>query len=149
VISHYYYHLHTVKDPLHHLAKSNSFSDWLDLSIDANNLQTQYICGGEENFKPTEEDFEIAKQHLIEIPFVGLTERFEDSVLLLKYYLGFNVTYYTTHKIGRRPRNLSPELIQKIKDYNQFDIQLYEIAKKKFKHQIQRIEEEFQTKFNM
>ncbi|KAN0034161.1 hypothetical protein ACTFIV_000647 [Dictyostelium citrinum] len=140
VISHYYYHRNNAYDPEYLLAKTSTFSEWLDRSPRGNNEMTRFLSGltKDEEFKPTEETFHMALYHLRSMKFVGITERFKETIALLKFYVGIE-----NHRI-REKQNAAkikhPEvphhIIEAIKKRNNYDILLYEEALKMFERQI-------------
>jgi hypothetical protein len=103
----------------------------------------------------TEDMFEISKNILInEIDFVGITERWDESLLLMKYYLGFDVLPDIRMKVSHKPKEPPPQdVIDHIAKVNRhelyydiifhyfyrYDMALWEIANQKFEHQIDQI----------
>ncbi|KAN0000123.1 hypothetical protein ACTFIZ_008565 [Dictyostelium cf. discoideum] len=140
VISHYYYHRNNPYDPEYQLAKTSTFSQWLDRSPRANNEMTRFLSGltKDEEFKPTDDTFHMALYHLRSMKFVGITERYKETIALLKFYVGIE-----NHRI-REKQNAAKikhphvpfHLIEAIKKRNNFDILLYEEALKMFERQI-------------
>lgn len=144
VISHYYYHLKSETDRFHALAANNPIETWVTLSFDANNDHVQFISG--KHGIPSEKEFQQALRNLHQFGFVGIYERFDESMVLLKYYAGFkNVFYNYTKSVVGRPKmhDLTPEVIEKIKEYNKYDLLLYEEGKKIFENQIKRAGPDF------
>ena len=80
---------------------------------------------------------------LIKIPTVfGITERFKESVDLFAKVAGWKRTDYVEKSIGRaysakRRYNASPELIDKITEHNQLDMDIYNAAKQVFEKQLE------------
>lgn len=164
VISHYqhalrdpsyylYNHVHSkdlslldfVLDPTTHHVASNWQTRCVALDTDLGNLAQQ--CP-EEIFDqcidsvattlPNDEILEIAKQHLDEFMFVGITERFEESLAILTYLLGSAPAY--APRINVAPKTLSQteaplETRKVIAEHNQLDLALYEDAIGRFQVQ--------------
>ncbi|APF20191.1 hypothetical protein Calab_0606 [Caldithrix abyssi DSM 13497] len=92
-----------------------------------NNFMTKRICG--------KDDAGLAIQYLKEkFKFVGLVEQFDESLLLLKYFLrlnGYNM-HYEIQNVNRQKSNqqISKETLEQIKKMNQNDLQIYEFVKK-------------------
>jgi hypothetical protein len=120
VISHYYYLL-----AKHHFKTNVSFEDFIRLDVNRN-VQTQYISGD-----PCP-DLQKAKEHLdAYFSVVGITERFDESLFLMKRQFGWQKAEYTNRNVTLyRPakEQLSPELIEFVKGHNELDMELYEHA---------------------
>ena len=117
-ISHYFYH------------KQIMNIDWdLRSFIEEghyNNFMTRRICG--------KDDALLAIQYLKEkFKFVGLVERFDESLLLLKNELGlqnFNMHYEIQNVNPKKnEKAISGYLINKIERANQSDLQVYDFVK--------------------
>jgi len=133
VISYYYFHLQDTQDPAHKFAKEHTFEEWLEESPAAQNEMTKSLSGIRSEFYPSTETFEIAKHHLRSMRYVGLTERFDNSLALMKYYFGFKDLSYDKTKVGvKKPHDLDEKVREKIREKNRMDIELYEIAKEIF-----------------
>lgn len=93
----------------------------------ARNLQTKWVCGQEDSSKAIE-------TLTTEIGLVGLTENFDESLLLLRRWLNnskFNINYQVRRVAKGKPHlpyYTDPYLIDLIKNANQHDIILYEYA---------------------
>jgi len=108
------------------------------------NLQTWKVASGDINKWPDTTDrrlIELAKEHLEEFAFVGITELFSESLLLLSYKLGFeppksvlrlNVTPTRTQR-GHIPSKTLEAIIER----NQLDLELYEYAQQIFRARFQ------------
>ncbi|KAM9965528.1 hypothetical protein ACTFIW_005346 [Dictyostelium discoideum] len=140
VISHYFYHKSTTFDEEHIPARDNNLDQWLEVSPRGTNEMTRHLSGITvfEEFKPTNETFNMAMYHLRSMKFVGITERFEETLALLKFYIGLDDPVVSDKKnVARtKPSGVSPETIEKIKEKNWMDILLYEEALKMFERQI-------------
>lgn len=81
-------------------------------------------------------DIEMAKRRLNEFAFVGLTERFQDSLFLLAYTFGWwpVIDFTSFHIASRRPRQeqVPAETLEKIEALNALDIELYAYAQQLF-----------------
>jgi len=67
--------------------------------------------------------------------FLGLTERFDESLILLKDKLNWGPIYYIKRKVSGKKvtiANISQEELELARSLNQADIQLYNNAKKQF-----------------
>ena len=151
VISEYYHVLAVRHHPEHDevVSKKMSLGDYVRSGIWlAWNGQTRYIRGAIEvlelDYGPvtlSTEDLDIAKANLREHFIVGLTERFDEALILLKRTFGWRTKdiLYTSKNVGgnRPPMDEISKLdIKLIKAYNELDMQLYEFARQMLDEQI-------------
>jgi hypothetical protein len=140
VVSYYHFHLQDTKDPAHKFAMEHTFEEWLELSPAAQNEMTKCLSGIRSEFYPSNHSFEMAKHHLKSMGYVGLTERFEESLKLMKFYFGFDKFSYDTTKVGvKKPQTIDPAVRQKIIERNKMDMELYEMAKGIFEKQLEEL----------
>lgn len=140
VASHYYYILRE-PDNEHHARLTREAIDLATfvssgMSFETDNLQTRLLAGGEYFDAPfgtlDETALQTAQRHL-EVHFVvaGLSERFDESLLLLRRALGWSLPLYFNRNVTRnRPRQtaIPAATRQIIHQHNQFDLRLYEYA---------------------
>lgn len=86
-----------------------------------------------------EEMLAIAKTRIDEFPFVGLVERFQDSLFLLSYVFGW-YPIRQTRALNAAPKkisksDLSADVLDLLYDCNRLDLELYDYAKTKFDQQ--------------
>lgn len=140
VISQYYYIKKNSYNPLHkkvHL-EGMSIGDFVSsgVAVGMNNGHCRFLNGDLDEYKFNACDEQLLSsvksnisQHFL---WVGLTERFDESILLLANLLGWSKPpYYIRENISksRKPRSsISIDEIEMIKNYNELDIQLYEFA---------------------
>ena len=100
------------------------------------NLQTRMIAG-ERTSGLDRSTLEIAKKHLEEkFCFVGLTEEFDASLILLSDMLGWNVPFYMKRNVTSEriaPQSIDAETDQLLRDANALDIELHQFARDLFK----------------
>jgi len=142
VISHYFYHRNTKGDKGHSLAKNLTLEQWVNISVDAHNDHVQFIAGI--HGTPTEETFELAKRNLRTFGLVGFQEQFDESLIMMRHYLGLRNLRYRKTKVGRRPpaEAISAAAMAMIEKHNKMDMELYKIAQEMFQEQIKEIGEE-------
>lgn len=77
---------------------------------------------------------ETAKQRLSQFPFIGIAEKFEESLSLFYYTFGFKPQKnHTSLNVARKNKTtLSKDLLDRIKELVKFDLELYEYATKIF-----------------
>jgi len=104
------------------------------------NYQTKFILGkkepGERDFKGRIKDVEKAKEILSkDYAFVGIVEQFDESLILMKKQLSLNslnIRYEKKNVLsykGVKKDDLSYFLINKIREVNRLDYELYNFAK--------------------
>ena len=112
-----------------------------EMSREQGGMQARFIAG----YSPTEAvDEHIllaqAKAHLVEkLAVFGLTERFDETLLLLTNALGWKLRGYARANVTRkRPsqRATDPALLAAIRECSAVDIALYEFARELFEQRI-------------
>ncbi len=155
IISHYYYVLRTPVHYLYDKVKSGNMTlkDYVQsrLSTELDNGQTRLICGVKDVLFGDEEDevpfgecsremLEIAKKNLLDhFSVVGLTERFDETLVLLKRIFGWRMPFYTMRNVTKnRPRkeSIDRETLALIEKQNKLDLELYRFAEDLFKRKI-------------
>jgi hypothetical protein len=88
----------------------------------------------------SQEMLERAKRTVDErVSVVGIAERFDESLVMLRHVLGWSKLHYVVANVSphRIPRSaVPPETIRLIEDQNRFDIELYGYAQRKLDRQI-------------
>jgi len=105
------------------------------------NVQTKMIAGADYDEPCTAEILAKAKENLRYFSVVGLTERFEESLALMKLRFGWKIESYSSFNLTRtRPkkRDLPQSTLDLIAERNRFDIELYECAAKLFEEAIDK-----------
>ena len=105
------------------------------------NVQTKMIAGADYDEPCTAEILAKAKENLRYFSVVGLTERFEESLALMKLRFGWKIESYSSFNLTRtRPkkRDLPQSTLDLIAERNRFDIELYECAVKLFEEAIDK-----------
>ncbi|MFJ9497480.1 sulfotransferase family 2 domain-containing protein [Brevibacillus centrosporus] len=150
LVSMYYYIRRTPVVPTHEKVLNMSFREFAespDMEHLTMNLQTKYVTGMPSRFEhqtgyqylswdpgPYTPDLALAKDHLERFfSFVGITERFHESLSRLAKVLGWkkDVPLIYENVTPNRPQipELDPGAIQLLTQKNQSDIQLYAYAK--------------------
>lgn len=147
VMSHYHQHIH-YKRPAGNPRGTNpkkvltaTMEEAFDLGLPMiSNLATRFLCGSPSPMGELPEGaLEDAKSNLRGFAFVGLQERFPESVLLLQRLLGLEPTpYVNRHVTVGRPtvEDLSEDDRQLILDQNQLDAELYSYGRELFQEAI-------------
>lgn len=127
-----------------------SLEAYVDMQVRRNamNFQTRQISGrvdfehGSPPFDESlsEDALETAKENLEkEFTVVGLQERFDESLLLMKRAFGWGNVCYLKKNVTSRPvlrNDISSRARNLIERHNELDAQLVEFARKRFKEQV-------------
>jgi hypothetical protein len=137
-----------------------SLREYADQNITIDNLQTRMLAGegglpfqvgfGECN----EEMFHKAKENLVNgMGVPGITERFDETILLLKHLLGWTgFPYYRKVNVtSKKPevRRFPKADIDYIKAFNEYDLMLYEFALALFNQKIRELGSGFQRELKL
>ena len=91
----------------------------------------------------SESDLKEAKQKIDNrFAAVGITERFDESLLLMKRLFGWRQVYYQKRNVTKkRPRKekIDQSTLQTIKSHNHYDIRLYNYAFEKLKSDLDEV----------
>lgn len=149
VISHYYYVLRTPNHYLHETVTANKMSleDYIrsQITTELNNGQTRLLSGANKVHAGlcSSEDLQAAKKHLEEnFAVVGLSEKFDESLLLLKQALNWRTPFYRSENITKNKqttKNDLSSLLKMIKEYNELDFELYRFAQERFETELAKI----------
>jgi len=151
VLSHYYYVRGDVERGTARPQDHVTFADVARMSLvdyvrhahsaDIRNGQTKLIAGGMTGWDAARDDIDetvlTAALRTLEhdVHVIGLTERFDESVLLLRHALGWSMPFYVRANVtAKRPKRseLPAETIRAIEDANSLDMTLYEHAQRLF-----------------
>lgn len=157
VVSHYYYvkrrpghYLH------HHLAAGMSLADFAGAGLtgELDNGQVRLLSGHDQDIPPGQctRDLLDTAQRNIEQHFAvaGLTECFDESLVLMAIELGWNWTpYYLKRNVTQdKPvaKQIDPVALKAIEQANPLDFELYDWASRRFKTQLARQQPEVDTR---
>lgn len=143
----------------HGLARNASPEEFFFQSnlMELDNGMLRFIVGKETDYndlfinrtpigKCNEKMLEIAQKHLIQdFDFVGIVERFDESVILLKRVFGWNNAYYLKRNTASKldQVDFNQDLIDRLREKNKLDIALYNFAYSNFEKQIASLGKEF------
>lgn len=106
------------------------------------NVQSKMMAGADYDEPCTAEILEKAKENLTQhFSVVGLTERFEESLALMKLRFGWKFDTYSSFNVTRtRPkkRDLPQSTLDLIAARNRFDVELYNCATKLFQNAVDK-----------
>jgi len=152
-----------INDPNKKWRFTNNQTRWIALDLDPLSLTNSLDPISIEGFArlilpefrsssfPDDKSLEIAKQRLSEFAFVGLTERFEDSLYLLCYTFGWrpiqNVLKQNVAPDRMHRDDLSKETIDAIKKCTKQDTELYNYAQQLFEDRFSQMVKELKEKY--
>jgi len=87
------------------------------------------------------EDLEAAKRNLDRFLVVGLTERFDETFILVRRALGWKLPMYETHNVAKAPERREPPsqaALELIRERNRMDLELYDHAGRLFRESVAR-----------
>jgi hypothetical protein len=140
VISQYYYIKKNTHNPLHDAVEGGDMSiiDFVTsgIAVGMNNGQCRFINGDLDEFPFGENNRTLLDNAIINIEkyfeLVGITERFDQSILLMSEALGWEKKPYyrreNVSKTKKTSREIDRNTIETIKSYNTLDIELYDFA---------------------
>jgi hypothetical protein len=142
VLSHYHRHLERKSQT------TDSLAEALERRMpDVNNLATRFLCGDPAPLgELTSSALDDAKANLSAFAFVGIQERFEESVVLLQRMLGLGlVPYLNQHVSTDRPgvEEIPDAQRALIEEYNRLDAELYAFALQLFEEAVASTDEGF------
>lgn len=143
VISSYYYIRKTPKHKQHTLVNELTLSEFIAMRKEMNldNIQTRHLACIATNMVGSDIDFsqyglqylEIARQELARSTYVFLTEKFDESLQILKGDKILRSISYKRKNVSVQDKsqlNIPESVIKQIQDDNKFDLELYAEAKK-------------------
>ena len=153
VVSAFYYNKEKETSDVYNIINDSNltFMEYLKLNVEpwSMNAMTKHLAGCDaEGFKKdcTIEMFDMAinnlKKHFI---CIGLTEHFDESLLILKEKLNWRNPYYKRQnvtKIKQEVKDIDKGTIAYIKELNKFDIMIYDFGKQFFLNDWNAIENE-------
>ena len=141
------------RDPIndfHETAKRMSLREILEQRMmpELENGQVRRIAGLAPDIGPlNREHLEVAKRNIDQdYSVVGLTERFDETVELLRIHLHWPRKGYMPWNIAPKKiagTKLSTEMLELIENRNKLDVHLYEYATQRFDRQIASLQPEF------
>ncbi|MBA3832256.1 MAG: sulfotransferase family 2 domain-containing protein [Chthoniobacterales bacterium] len=147
ILSSYYFILRRPLHPLYRKlrAKGVGLEDYLEITAQRRNLQTKLVAGAPSVGPCDEHVLETAKQNLTtSFRVVGLSERFQESLLLIGALFGWDIPYYENRKVAKTRPAVDPAMVEMIREHNRYDIELYEFGRKRFEEDLRQNKEAIQ-----
>jgi hypothetical protein len=144
VISIYRYIRRDTRHPLHATVcdEGMTLADFMDSDVaqrEAVNGQTKQLAGREQNHRD-ENMLKSAKRNLETFAAVGLTERFDESLVLFRRRLRWKVPLYRSKNVApdvARVKRPVTEIEACVEERNRLDIELYNFARDLFDRRIE------------
>jgi hypothetical protein len=157
VISHYEYIRRMPGDPHYPAVKDmtlEEFSQKLTAGKVGKNIQTYHVAKtlkfDLDQLTPAE-TLDVAKQSLDRFAFVGLVERFQDSLFLLSYIFGWKPIINTRKENAAKSKkglnDIPASTIEVIKENTSLDAELYTYAKEIFEQRFSQMVADLVTRF--
>ncbi|MGI8890090.1 MAG: sulfotransferase family 2 domain-containing protein [Chthoniobacterales bacterium] len=142
-LSAYYFILRRPFNPLHRKLKKEQLSveDCVREFPERQNMQCRFIGGVPSGPTVDERLLDRAKERLRKsFSVVGISERFEESLMLMATTFGWEIPFYENWKVAKSRPEMDPRVAEVIREHNQFDLQLYEFGKGLFEENLQKKE---------
>jgi len=139
-ISSYYYAQSYKLDPQHRMASKMSLEEYIR-TTPKENVQTKLLAGYTNGYdflsgECTPAMLETAKRNLSQsFSLIGLTERFDESLVLAKIMFGWHIRQYANFNVTpTRPKkeSVAPAVRELVAERYRYDVQLYEYAEQLF-----------------
>jgi hypothetical protein len=143
-LSAYYFLQRRPLHPMHRKVKSEKIGveDFIRLTPHRQNLQCSLIAGIKSNGKCEERALDVAKENLAKsFSVVGLSERFEESLMLMAKTFGWKIPFYENRKVSKTRPQVDSTAIEMIREHNRLDLELYEFGRKLFEASLAKKEE--------
>ena len=140
-ISTYYFMKNYVLHPMYPKLKRTGWTlEQFVRNVPRNNIQCKYLANIDWDDTVTEPIYERARANLERhFSVVGLTERFEETLALMKLHFGWKLDQYLSfNRTSDRParRKLPAATVELIEHYNRWDIELYRAGQELFEKQV-------------
>lgn len=146
VVSLHRYIVQNPKHPLHDTVKAMPLEEFVVCGVDGTeveNGQTRQLFGRSDRV-PDQQMLEAAKLHLRDFAVVGLTERFDESLLLMRAAFGWSLPFYRVRNATTDARaGISDRARELIASKNELDEHLYAFARDLLKEAIAGQSESF------
>lgn len=134
-LSSYYFLQRRPLHPMHRKVKSEKIGieDFIRLTPRRQNMQCSLLGGIPSNGTCDQRTLEVAKENLAKrFSVVGLSERFEESLMLMAKTFDWEVPFYENRKVAKTRPEVEPAAVELIKEHNRLDLELYEFGRNLF-----------------
>lgn len=105
------------------------------------NQMTRSLCGDGDS--SPEAMLERAKHNLQRMLFFGITEKFDESLLILKDLMDLENIFYERSNVRKKKSKVTEQELVVIREYNELDIKLYSFARELFKQRVDDLGDDF------
>jgi hypothetical protein len=141
LLSSYFFILRRPLHPLHRELRKKKLSvdRFIALTPHRQNLQCRFIAGIGKTGVCDRSTLEKAKENLSRsFRVVGISERFQESLLLMAAKFGWHLDHYENRKVARNRSAVEAEATDLIREHNSLDLELYEFGKKLFEEDLRQ-----------
>lgn len=141
VLSSYQFILRRPLHPLHRKLKAKGIGveEFLNYTAKRQNLQTKMLAGVPYVGPCDEETLARAIAHADKsFRVVGLSERFQESLLMIASSFGWKIPYYENRKVSKNRPAIDPAMLELIREHNPYDLALYEYGQKRFEEDLRK-----------
>lgn len=152
LISAYYFIRERSHHPYYEMATKLSLREYYEQGYggkEQDNGQTRILSGQYDMDEPCNAGMlELAKKNLSEeVEIVGLTERFDESLMMIANRLNWHYPYYYNRNVAaKRPAKseIPSDILSFLEQYNQYDMELYQFATELFEKALKNEHDDFQ-----
>lgn len=129
--------------PMHRKVKTERIGveDFIRLTPHRQNLQCAMISGIKNDGTSDEHMLELAKENLeTSFSVIGLSERFEESLVLMADTFGWTIPFYENRKVSKTRPQMESSALEMIREHNRLDLELYEFGKNLFDQSLRKKE---------
>jgi hypothetical protein len=129
--------------PMHRKVKTERIGveDFIRLTPHRQNLQCSLIAGIKNDGTCNERTLDLAKENLLKsFSAIGISERFEESLVLFAELYGWQIPFYENRKVSKTRPQIDPKAVEMIREHNRLDIELYEFGKQLFEESLRKKE---------
>jgi hypothetical protein len=153
VVSVYRFVLSRPAHPVHGIVTSSSMTldEYVTSGVHSRQVEnalTRQLAGiaEEDDEELTDRHLQAATANLQSFLAVGLTERFDESLILFKRILGWSTPFYFSRNVSRAgpsPVGVSSDVLERIAERNALDLQIYELARSLFRSNVEALDDGF------
>jgi len=137
--SSYYFIQRRPLHPMHRKVTTERIGveDFIRLTPRRQNLQCSMIAGIGNYGTCDHRTLDKAKENLAKsFSVVGISERFEESLMLMAKTFGWEIPFYENRKVSKTRPQINPGAVEMIRDHNRLDLELYEFGKGLFQEMV-------------
>ena len=130
--------------PLHRKLKTKGVGvkEFLEITANRQNLQTKMLAGVSYTGPCDESTFAQARENMEKtFRVVGISERFQESLLLIATSFGWKIPYYENRKVSKTRAAVDPSVLEQIREMNPYDIALYEYGMSRLDEDLRKNEQ--------